>query len=483
MQLDWLVKDFAHSTGFSESDLTQIVSAIRRHLGIQSVESVLGRGTFGIAAALDKDWVLKLTTDPTEIATSYRLVGQKLRHVVHIRGVWLIGGLAYSTFRDGRPDSGHPIAAIIEERMSGTGTRVGAVDTVLTDEMMLARSGHPGRDLASLERRSWDHMLALRVLSEEGGEMARLAQIADGIEELRERSIYVGDVHHKNVGWKMAGGQLVLKIFDLGISSAPPTTQKPPTIEEANEARHYYHGTLVEHLPAIAMHGLVPQPHRDHVSGRDLLPALWLCTTYEIAQRWSYMRAGHWEDDGTHVIAPHTVLRVRGTIATAIDPNTHDPACLITNEFVDPGRIDVRRGGRWIPIGSWRGTQTVEEPVAPTASTPSEPNYVYHATNVERAADIAREGLKPHRPWKFTDQRTWPDGGTETRVYFTPNAGVAWGFAPEEGRPVLLRVPKFVAQSGDGTGDRFSRKRVPAAYIEILTTEGWVPLRPDELVR
>jgi len=115
-------------------------------------------------------------------------------------------------------------------------------------------------------------------------------------------------------------------------------------------------------------------------------------------------------------------------------------------------------------------------PVSPDASTPSNPGYVYHATNDERVHDIAREGLKPHRPWEFTEQDAWPDGGTEPRVYFTPRAGSAWQFAPEEGRSVLLRVPAMVAQRGDGTGDRFARKKVPASNIEILTTDGWVPL-------
>ena len=113
--------------------------------------------------------------------------------------------------------------------------------------------------------------------------------------------------------------------------------------------------------------------------------------------------------------------------------------------------------------------------VAPDASTPSEEGYVYHATNRDRAVDIAREGLKPHRPWEFTDQRVWPDGGAGPRVYFTPRAHVAWSFAPEEGEPVLLRT-RFPTERESGTGDRFARARVPAKHLDILTTAGWVPI-------
>lgn len=106
--------------------------------------------------------------------------------------------------------------------------------------------------------------------------------------------------------------------------------------------------------------------------------------------------------------------------------------------------------------------------------TESDVDYIYHATNMERAFDIAQEGLKPHRPWEFTDQETWPDGGTERRVYFSRDLDSIWAFAPEEGRPVALRVPvDAVVLRGDGTGDVFARKRVPSDVIEFLCDDGW----------
>src|SRR5439155_22180116 len=80
------------------------------------------------------------------------------------------------------------------------------------------------------------------------------------------------------------------------------------------------------------------------------------------------------------------------------------------------------------------------QPQEPSSKTPSEEGYVYHATNQDRAADIAREGLKISKPHEYTDQATWPDGATEKRNYFTKNAGRAWQFAPEEGIGAFLRT-------------------------------------------
>ncbi len=107
----------------------------------------------------------------------------------------------------------------------------------------------------------------------------------------------------------------------------------------------------------------------------------------------------------------------------------------------------------------------------------SHPDFVYHATNAERAADIASMGLRRFRPNEFTDQRTWPDGATERRSYFTPTAQNSWQFAPEEGMPVLLRVPAAGHPfKRETTGDIYSTKDVPASKIEALSDKGWLPL-------
>ena len=111
----------------------------------------------------------------------------------------------------------------------------------------------------------------------------------------------------------------------------------------------------------------------------------------------------------------------------------------------------------------------------------SDPNYVYHITNSERADLIASEGLKLHKPNEFTDQSIWPDGSRDKRNYFTPTAKNSWQFAPEEGKPALLRIKKDSHEfKNESTGDIYSKKPVPSDKIEYLNDEGkWVALKAD----
>jgi hypothetical protein len=108
-----------------------------------------------------------------------------------------------------------------------------------------------------------------------------------------------------------------------------------------------------------------------------------------------------------------------------------------------------------------------------------ESGYMYHATNLERAEEIANSGIRRHKADEFTDQTTWPDGSVERRNYFTPTAKNTWQFAPEEGMPVLLRVKQdthpFKAERG--TGDYYSVQDVPPSKIEYLSDDGrWLLL-------
>lgn len=104
-------------------------------------------------------------------------------------------------------------------------------------------------------------------------------------------------------------------------------------------------------------------------------------------------------------------------------------------------------------------------------------DYVYHATNTERADEIAASGkIKTYKAHEFTDQNMWPDGSVEKRNYFSNSN--PWQFAPVEGSPTLLRVKKsdhpFKKES---TGDIYSTKPIPASKIEYLSEDGsWQPL-------
>jgi hypothetical protein len=116
-----------------------------------------------------------------------------------------------------------------------------------------------------------------------------------------------------------------------------------------------------------------------------------------------------------------------------------------------------------------------------TGPQESHPDYVYHATNAERAGEIAESGkLGRHRPGDFTEQETWPDGTTAKRNYFTPTAENTWQFAPEEGHPTLLRIKRDAHPfKKESTGDLYSNKDVPASQIEVLTENGWEPLSAE----
>lgn len=113
-----------------------------------------------------------------------------------------------------------------------------------------------------------------------------------------------------------------------------------------------------------------------------------------------------------------------------------------------------------------------------------ESGYMYHATNLERAEEIANSGIRRHKADEFTDQTTWPDGSVERRNYFTPTAKNTWQFAPEEGMPVLLRVKQdthpFKAERG--TGDYYSVQDVPSSKIEYLSDDGrWLPIKSNQV--
>lgn len=141
----------------------------------------------------------------------------------------------------------------------------------------------------------------------------------------------------------------------------------------------------------------------------------------------------------------------------------------IQAEVAKAGPDDEARDdhGRWTV-----GDTTVE----PNAGMPTEPGYMYHATNEERAQSIADDGkLDTHKPSYGTDQSTWPDGSSEKRSYWSATSGTTAAFAPQEGKAVILRAPTSAAnfKTERGTGDVYSQKPVPAHQLEILTTGGW----------
>jgi hypothetical protein len=113
-----------------------------------------------------------------------------------------------------------------------------------------------------------------------------------------------------------------------------------------------------------------------------------------------------------------------------------------------------------------------------------DPSYVYHATSAERAVEIAHDGmLYAHEPHEHTDdQRAWPDGSVEKRVYFGETTNLSH-FAPEEGEPVILRMPRPAGIRRDGrTPDLYIAGDVDASQMEVCLAGGeWIAL--SELAR
>ena len=119
------------------------------------------------------------------------------------------------------------------------------------------------------------------------------------------------------------------------------------------------------------------------------------------------------------------------------------------------------------------------QPAEPHGNLPSEPGFLYHATNSESLYDIATSGaINVHEPWYGTDQDAWPDGSEEKRAYFSPKAGAVWALAPEDGDPAILRVPTTATKFyREPTGDWYSRTPVPVKDAEFLATDGqWYSL-------
>lgn len=93
--------------------------------------------------------------------------------------------------------------------------------------------------------------------------------------------------------------------------------------------------------------------------------------------------------------------------------------------------------------------------------------YHYHATNHENLHSIAQTGkLLTHRPDHGTDQSAWPDGSRKKRAYFHHNPESTKHFAPEHGKPVLIRTKHPVKR--ESTGDSYVEKPIHVKHLEYL---------------
>ncbi len=134
--------------------------------------------------------------------------------------------------------------------------------------------------------------------------------------------------------------------------------------------------------------------------------------------------------------------------------------------------------GRWSDGGS--SSASSAEPSHEWTSLPGEPGYYYHATSDTNLHDIRDSGhLQTYGPSHGTDQNVWPDGGGERRSYFAESPKIASSFTPENGKPVILRVPREAAnfRRESGTHDIYSRGTIGAGKLEFYGKDGsWHPV-------
>ncbi len=142
-----------------------------------------------------------------------------------------------------------------------------------------------------------------------------------------------------------------------------------------------------------------------------------------------------------------------------------------------PGeRQPASRADQPSPVKDWKDLHDLGK----NHDIPSDEGYVYHATNADRAHEIAdSKTLDTHKPSYGTDQDMWPDGATDKRSYFTKNASHAWQFAPEEGQSVLMRMKEDpqIHKVESGTGDVYAKKPILSKNLEVLGADKeWHPV-------
>lgn len=243
---------------YDDPEASKIASGLRRiPAGIlQGFEprTVLGSGDYGTAAILnDYERVIKLTSDPTEVAAGAVLAGKELLHVARVFGSWYLSRTSVQARMGTRVKtmmvSGRPIE---EEEEIRKKSRVGVlilekVQANIPHHLIVKpeplskivrefklREGVRVEDLAKLTKKEARERLqyASEMLSLELENINNPIywQIAEGLGELREHGVYAIDVHPGNVGYVgmiEEPGAYTIKIFDIGTSSSPDGVKVP----------------------------------------------------------------------------------------------------------------------------------------------------------------------------------------------------------------------------------------------------------------
>lgn len=113
------------------------------------------------------------------------------------------------------------------------------------------------------------------------------------------------------------------------------------------------------------------------------------------------------------------------------------------------------------------------------------PEYIYHVTTWDNIRDIQNDQLHPQPPDygnydNWSEQYSWPDGGTEDRIYF---GGTEESIAPfaKDNAPVVIRMPtRALVEAGIPIGrelsDYFIREAVDPNMVEVKIGDNFIPL-------
>jgi hypothetical protein len=227
----------------------KIVEALET-LGVGEIGEILGSGTFGTAAILDDDHVVKITSDPSEVQAGHVLTGKKLRHVARVDGAWFVKGVRAKTLIgkiDGKEiRRRYPTGILVVERVNGLGGKETEDLSDLVNDFKKSNRVYPDQlaKLSHADQRDRLRRASLRLQDEleETSELLRTerrsdeADLADGVagalDELRGHGVYAIDVHGGNVGYvESEGGKRTYKVFDIG-SSSPPARPKAQPVDD-----------------------------------------------------------------------------------------------------------------------------------------------------------------------------------------------------------------------------------------------------------
>lgn len=237
--------------GFSPIDFENdyrvgtIVRALEKKFGITGVSDILGRGSFGVASAIDDTRVLKLTVDGSEVQSGALLMGHNLPHVAKVYGAYWIKNVSVQKTSE---SSMRKAGVLILERLNrvapGSAYR-------LYVEYTKFRQAHPEVGFQELKKRSYEEARAL--MDRASNDLTRtftniddpmVLDVGEAVQELRDIGIFAIDVHSGNVGWSEQDQRY--KLFDIGVSSVP--REAKPTAIVAEMAPCLMPRTYVEEI-------------------------------------------------------------------------------------------------------------------------------------------------------------------------------------------------------------------------------------------